>query len=366
MQLRLGSELNLSLFEKKRVGVVGARGYSGLEVSRLLLGHPNVSFEAAFATSAFRLSDHLSSPRAADVPGLPTSELLRTPLDVVFLATPASSSIELAPTLLEKGVDVIDLSGAFRLKDGAVNATYKRWYGFDHTEADLVREASYGLAPWAKPALRSKRGGTLVANPGCFATAVLMGLLPLVKHDLIDLQSLVIDAKSGTTGAGKKAEERLLHAEVDGGCFPYRIGRHQHTPEIQQIVKAETGREIDPIFTTHLLNIRRGIVAGLYSRLNTRSEGAAGLEAAFDVYKADPLVDVVELNEQNESAFLNLRRVIGTARTRIGYRADESKLSVFVLIDNLMKGAASQAIENFNRLMDQPASTGLIELEGVI
>ena len=346
---------------KTNVAIVGARGYSGLELARLLLKHPNAELKACFATSDFSLSDSLSQPAACGIPGYAIEKLLpmAKEFDVVFLATPAATSMELAPKLIELGVSVIDLSGAFRLESGS----YQEWYGFDHTSPKLLASATYGLQPWSPVASSNK--ATLVANPGCFATAVLMGLLPLLKSGLIKAGTLVIDAKSGTTGAGKKAEERLLHAEVEGSCSPYRIGRHQHTPEIEQFAKEFSGASIDPQFTTHLINVRRGIVAGLYARLE---EGAGEkLANAFaQAYSEDPLVDVMALTPANEAASLNLRRVVGTARTRIAYRAVGEKLYVFVMIDNLMKGAASQAIENFNCLSGLPAWSTLVDMEGSI
>lgn len=350
---------------RARVAVVGARGYSGLELARLLLRHPDADLKACFATSNFCLSDSLSQPAARGVTGYAIEKLLpmAKDFDFIFLATPAPTSMELAPKLLELGLHVIDLSGAYRLGIGSVLDTYREWYGFEHTSPKLLTRAHYGLVPWAIPA--EDGNPLLVSNPGCFATAVLMGLLPLLKNRLVDTETLVIDAKSGTTGAGKKAEERLLHSEVDGGFSPYRIGRHQHTPEIQQIVRAFTNLDVDSHFTTSLMNVRRGIVASLYARLN--SSAAEKLASAFALaYDNDPLVDVVELTSENETATLNLRRIVGTARTRIAYRTIRDKLYMFVMIDNLMKGAASQAIENFNCLRGLPSWSTLVEMEGSI
>ena len=358
---------------KVRVAIVGARGYTGLELARLLLRHPQVELAACFATAAFSLSDSLHLKAAASVPGLAIDELLpmAASLDYVFLATPAPTSMELAPQLLELGVNVIDLSGAFRLAEGDVVGNYQDWYAMSHTTPTLVQEAEYGLVPWIQGSGHTTGlGAKLVSNPGCFATAILMGLLPLLKNGVIREDTLTIDAKSGTTGAGKKAEERLLHAEVDGGCFPYRIGRHQHLPEICQSALALSGVAIDPHFTTHLLNIRRGIIAGLYAKVVSGVTSAQVGAAFTQSYAHDPLVEVIELTNTNESTTLNLRRVVGTGRTRIAYRLCPSsggdKLYVFALIDNLMKGAATQAIENFNRLIGQPTWTTLVEMEGVI
>jgi N-acetyl-gamma-glutamyl-phosphate reductase len=350
-----------------RVAIVGARGYSGLELARLLLKHPEVEFKACFATSEFQLGDLLSQPAAQKVQGFAIDRLLpmAQELDVVFLATPLATSMDLAPKLLELGLRVIDLSGAFRLQAGDIAETYLQWYGVQHVSTKWVADAHYGLVPWSKP----KSNVRLISNPGCFATAILMGLLPLLKNGLIDPTSVVIDAKSGTTGAGKKPEERLLHAEVAEGCTPYRIGRHQHLPEVQQFAKVFGNADIEPHFTTHLMNVRRGIVAGLYAKLlpGETSQIANRIASAFaDAYVEDPLVEVTELTAANESSVLNLRRVVGTARTRIAYHATGDKLYVFVMIDNLMKGAASQAVENFNCLIGLPAWSTLVDMEGSI
>lgn len=359
------------------VAVIGARGYSGLELCRLLLRHQRAQITACFATGDFRLSDYLPEAAAKNVPVRSMDDLLPLALKkefkIVFMATPVEVSAELAPKLLECGVSVVDLSGAFRLAADDVVETYKKWYAFDHKSAALVKEANYGLAPWAGETVPGASLGNkpaLVSNPGCFATAVLMGVLPLVKEGLIDPSSLVIDAKSGTTGAGRKAEERLMHAEVEGLCLPYRVGRHQHLPEIIQTVKNFTGVTIDPHFSTSLLTVRRGIIAGIYAKVNPalpKDQLNARIQETFaKAYADDVLVNVTELTPANEGRILSLRRVVGSARTQLGYKVVDDKLYMFSLIDNLMKGAASQAVENFNRLMGLPTWTGLQEVEGVL
>lgn len=368
-----------ALSEPCSVAVVGARGYSGLELARLLLRHPHANLVSCYATGAFRLSDYLPEEKAEAIQGRPTEELFQAlqarQLQVVFLATPPETSLDLTPKFLEAGVHVIDLSGAFRLQNGSLGdcaSTYQKWYNFQHTSLALLKEAEFGLVPWVGSP-KSTGSARLVSNPGCFATAVLMGLLPLLKERLVDAQTLVIDAKSGTSGAGRKAEERLLHCEVDGLCLPYRIGRHQHEPEIQQLVSHYAGVEIQPFFTTHLLNVRRGIVASMYARLmpslmscsvQERNELVAkAFQAAYHDY---PLVNVASLDHPGGESLLNLRRVVGSARTHISYRIVEDRLYVFSMIDNLLKGAASQAIENFNRIIGVPQWTGLADVEGVL
>jgi N-acetyl-gamma-glutamyl-phosphate reductase len=363
---------------KVAVGVVGARGYSGLELCRILLSHPGASLKAAFAQSEFKLCDYLPEKAAASVKSLAMNDLVSSVkddgLELVFLATPAEASINLAAQLLELGVSVIDLSGAFRLQEGSPAEraqAYRDWYGFEHPRPDLVAQAEFGLMPWIGQALDQEIGfglggkPRLVANPGCFATASMMAVLPLLRRNLVEPSSLVIDAKSGTTGAGKKAEERLLHSEVDGLCLPYRVGRHQHEPEIRQFVKKWAQTEIEPFFTTHLLNVRRGIVASVYARAVEGLTSARVYETFAEAYGSDPLVEFGDLDRGAEG-LLNLRRVVGSARTQLAFRVVSDRLFVFSLIDNLMKGAASQAVENFNRLLGVPSWTGLAEKEGVL
>jgi N-acetyl-gamma-glutamyl-phosphate reductase len=335
--------------------VVGARGYAGLETSRLLLQHSGAELVECFATTAFSLEQLLSHPQAAVLKCLPMTDISRTRAEVVFLATPAEVSMELAPKLLAGGRKVIDLSGAFRLRAG----DYPRWYGFEHKAAGLLPRAQYGLVPFVRP-----EAAELVANPGCYATAAALGLVPLLRAGLIDEKSIVIDAKSGTTGAGKTAQEGLLFSEVDGECLPYKVGRHQHYPEILATVQAFTGRSIEPHFTTSLLPVRRGIIAGIYARLLDGRGAQDVRQALHDAYAGYPLVSFGAIEERPN--LLHLKRVVGTGRAHLSYAVDERRLYLFSCIDNLMKGAASQAIENFNRMYDLPIATGIEQLEGVI
>jgi N-acetyl-gamma-glutamyl-phosphate reductase len=209
----------------------------------------------------------------------------------------------------------------------------------------------------------------LVANPGCYATSVLMAVLPLLKRDLIEPDSLVIDAKSGTSGAGRKPSENLLFTEVEGECLPYRLGKHQHYPEICQYAAHFSGVAIEPFFTTHLLSVRRGIITGLYAKLR-ENVTEADLDRAYGLDYADyGLVEWGALNGLNARSVahrLSLKRVVGSAMTRLHYQVDGRRLYLFSLIDNLVKGAAGQAIENFNRIRGLALGTGLKELEGVL
>jgi N-acetyl-gamma-glutamyl-phosphate reductase len=338
-----------------RVAIVGVRGYSGLELARILLKHPGVELAECFSTDkAYPLSQLLQDEGAEKIQVKPVAQWDGTAsFNTVFLATPAEASLELAPKFLKAGVKVIDLSGAFRLK----SSSYPEWYGFEHAEKALLADAQYGLVPFCGP-----KAAQLISNPGCYATAVLFGLIPLLKAGAIDPATLVIDAKSGTTGAGKKLTEGSLFSEVDGECLPYKVGKHQHLPEIQEYAKAFGGVATDPFFTTHLLPTRRGIIAGLYAKLKPGADVGAAYAAAFKGY---PLVKVERIDSSETSNYaLSLKRIAGSSMARIGYQNVGDKLYVFSLIDNLLKGAASQAVENLNRSLDLPVDTGLRHMEG--
>lgn len=318
-----------------QVAIIGGSGYSGLELNRLLKRHPHVTVKGVFN------SQNANSINPSEY-------------QVIFLATPAEVSIELAPKFIAKGVHVIDLSGAFRLNTNDIKKTYLKWYGLEHTSPELVASAHYGLSPWFKP---KKKDAALIANPGCFATAVLMGLLPLVNCSLIQEETIVIDAKSGTTGAGKKAVESQLFSEVAGECLPYKVGVHQHLPEIKLFSK------IDPFFTTSLLPVRRGIIAGIYAKLNPGKNSQDVVNAFKEFYMDYPLIEVSPVAGRE---MLSLKNVVGTAKTHISFTVIGEKLYLFSCIDNLLKGAASQAVENLNHLYQFPVTTGLDQLEAII
>lgn len=328
---------------------MGARGYSGLELVKLLLKHPAVELTHAFATGEFQLSNDILDSKAASVKCLKDDQLMQNLTDVVFLATPAEVSAHLAPAILAAGKRVIDLSGAFRLD---MHETSK-WYGFMHKDPSVLEAADYGLNPFCGP---SKTPAQLVSNPGCYATAISLALIPLFKHGVIETSGLVIDAKSGTTGAGRKAGENLIFSEVDEECLPYRVGRHQHLPEIKRAVAAYAGVTIDPHFVTHLLPVKRGITAAIFA--TAKSKDIAEVQKAYDAeYGGYPLV---RHGTQIEK-LAKLQHVTGTPFTHISYTLTENKLYVFAAIDNLLKGAASQAVENLNRLLDLPSSFSLLE-----
>lgn len=375
----------------KKIAILGSRGYSGVELARLAISHPQMSLTGMFATQNFDprellpelslQSSHTRLPEAIKGRSMVEFEdalnSAAPDFQTVFLATPAEVSLEWAPKILKKGLQVIDVSGAFRLKgqgESDSKALYAKWYGLNHTETGLVQEADYGLVPFAKGVPNTG----LISNPGCYATATALGLIPLYHAGLVRLDTISVDAKSGTTGAGKKAEERLLHAEVDGGCLPYRVGRHQHEPEIAEAVARwglkdiKRATDVSFSFVPHLLPVRRGIIVSIHARLKEGVQEKDVRSAFESLYNDYPLVRFGSLSESGAVGGslvgheLGLRRVVGSARTVLAWHVRGDQLIVFSLIDNLMKGAASQAVENFNRLQGLKVETGLIEREGVL
>jgi len=367
--------------DRLRIALIGASGYSGMELGRCLLRHPKVK-SLTLIVNETPISPKIWIPEARhhSLSCLTLSQFKSSTseFDLVFLATPAEVSMEIAPQLLSAKLKVIDLSGAFRLPN---SDSYEQWYGFKHTHPDFLSLAHYGLVPFHTN--KNPEAISLIANPGCYATAVQMALIPLLKASLIHLDTLVIDAKSGTTGAGKKASETQLFAEVSEDCFAYRIGQHQHFPEIQHYLtqfsnKLEIDHSsvvdqsnnahhlIDPIFSTTLLPIRRGIIASIYARVKEgvrEFEIEQAYEGAFVNY---PLVRINSAKTPESKSLLSLRTVVGSARNHITYAINGNKLQIYSNIDNLMKGAATQAIENMNYLNHWPIDTGLTDFEGLI
>lgn len=333
------------------VSIVGARGYAGLELVRILSRHPMVRLQNCYATKNYDLKYDLIE-LDSKVPNCQgDSEILNDKSDFVFLATPAEVSANLAPTFINRGQNVIDLSGAFRLK----KSDFSKWYNFESPDRELLNQSIYGLQPLTRMPTLTAGTPVLISNPGCYATAISLALIPLLKKNLISKDHIVIDAKSGTSGAGRKAAENLLFSEVDGNCLPYRVGRHQHTPEIIEAIENHTQMTVEPFFSTHLLPTHRGIIASIYAQALT--ENIDEIEAAFASFFAnDPLVKF----GKNYSQMASLSKISKTPLISISYELIGNKLYLFSVIDNLLKGAASQAVENLNALMGCPREMGLI------
>lgn len=332
------------------VSVFGASGYSGLELLRILSGHPRVQVVGA---SSDKYAGEAVRRRVPTFPGdlvfQPHEAALVTDAEVAFLATPAKTSLELGPRLLGQGMKVIDLSGAFRLKDAAA---YPTWYGFTHSAPERLEQATYGL-----PELPgAKLPGDLVANPGCYATAAILATAPFLTHGLIAAGApIFLDGKSGTSGAGRTLEEGLLHAEVDANLRPYRLLNHQHTPEIEQALSQAAGHPVTVSFSAHLIPMRRGLLVSAYAPAAPGVTEAKVQAALQELYGRHPFVRLSDRPPE-------VGTVNGTNFVELHARHDPRAQVVlaFAAIDNLVKGAAGQAVQNLNRMLGLPEAMGLL------
>lgn len=331
-------------------GIVGGTGYTGVELLRLLAQHPEVEVSAItsrgdagtavadmFPSLRGRIAHHFVDPKDAAL----------DKCDVVFFATPNGIAMQQARSLLDAGVRVIDLAADFRIKDIAV---WEKWYAMTHMAPDLVSEVVYGLPEVNRDAVVSAR---LVANPGCYPTAVQLGLLPLVEAGCIDLDHLVADCKSGVSGAGRKAEIPALFAEASDNFKAYAVAGHRHLPEIRQGLARAAGRDVGLTFVPHLTPLIRGIHATLYARV-TREED---FQALFEKRYADePFVDVMPAKSHPETRSV---RASNTCRIALHRPQGGDTLVILSVIDNLTKGAAGQAIQNMNIMFGFDECTGL-------
>jgi len=337
--------------------VVGASGYTGLELTRYLARHPRLRPVALLSDrwSGEAAGDRLPLP--APLAGLRYGALADAPsvdAEIAFLATPPEVSADLAPKLLARGLKVVDLSGAFRLEDPGL---FPRWYGFEHPAPALLAEARYGLPELAREKLR---GARLVTNPGCYATATALALAPLVRSGLALADGIAVAAMSGVTGAGRKASEDYSFCEIDEDLRAYRLGRHQHVPEIEQTVARYAGRCGAISFAPHLVPIRRGILATCTLRLApgaAAGEVARALEAA---YAGEAFVRVLPPEK------VAVKDVVRTNRAHLGVAVDARAGAAVVVsaIDNLVKGAAGQAVQAANAALGWDEALGLDLLGG--
>ena len=339
-----------------RVAVAGATGYAGRELLRLLARHPYTRVTRLMSSGRLEKKgfpiehSHPILRGKFDVLCEPLSleGLVPAEVDLVFLATPHETALDLAPLLLNRNVRVVDLSGAFRLKDAA---TYPRWYGFEHHAHQALEEAVYGITELNAASIRQAR---LVANPGCYATSVILGLAPLLKKGWTDPSAGIIsDSKSGASGAGRAPSDKLHFVEVNENCRAYGLFGHRHVPEMLQTLGLA---EKDFIFTPHLLPITRGILSTIYVRL-AKSRSAEKVAALYhDFYSQSPLVRVLE------SGLPEIQSVAHTNYTDIGFALDRDgqRMVIVSALDNLGKGAAGQAVQNMNLMFGFDEETALL------
>lgn len=333
-----------------KVGIVGGTGYTGVELLRLLASHSETEVIAVTSRSEAGMSVAQMFPSLRGFYDLCFSEPDKTNLnecDVVFFATPNGTAMNEAQSLLDAGVKVVDLAADFRIKD---IAEWEHWYGMNHASPALVAEAVYGLPEVNREAIRQAR---LVANPGCYPTAVQLGLLPLVKSGAIELDSVIADCKSGVSGSGRRAVLTGLYAEAADSFRAYAVDGHRHLPEIRQGLGVAAGHPVGLTFVPHLTPMIRGIHATLYARLKQDVDVQALYE---QFYKDEYFVDVMPAKR-----FPDTRSVRGANLCRLSVICPQQGNTVVVLsvIDNLVKGAAGQAIQNMNLMFGLPEQMGL-------
>ncbi|MEW6173557.1 MAG: N-acetyl-gamma-glutamyl-phosphate reductase [Bacillota bacterium] len=337
-----------------KVGIIGATGYTGAELVRLLVRHPAVELTALTSRSyeGKRLSEvfpHLTGFSDRELVALDTDEVAAG-CDVVFVALPHGHAVPVAVTVLNQGKKLIDLGADFRFRDVRV---YEDWYRVKHEAPALLEEAVYGLPELYRDQLKNTR---LVANPGCYPTATLLATAPLLRAGLIAPESIIIDAKSGVSGAGRTLNLRVHYAEVNDNVQAYNVGIHRHTPEIEQELSAAAGRELKVSFTPHLVPQTRGILATVYANLKKPLSTTSLLDIYREFYRNEFFVRVLP-----EGVLPQTKSVSGSNCVHLGAVADSrtGRAVLLAAIDNLVKGASGQAVQNMNLLFGLPETTGL-------
>jgi N-acetyl-gamma-glutamyl-phosphate reductase len=337
-----------------RAGIVGGTGYTGVELLRLLAQHPDVELKAItsrkeagtpvarmFPSLRRRVELAFSEPSARALAGC----------DVVFFATPNCVAMSEARAVLEGGARIVDLSADFRIRDVA---QWERWYKTKHAAPELIREAVYGLPEMNREQLRRAR---LVANPGCYPTSIQLGFLPLVEAGVVDVEHLIADAKSGASGAGRKTELNLMFSEASDNFAAYHITGHRHWPEIRQGLAQAAKRDVGLVFTPHLTPLIRGIHATLYARITREADFQQLFEKR---YAGEPFVDVMPAGSHPDTRSVRAANMCRLAVHRPPESAGRSDtIVVLSVIDNLMKGASGQAVQNMNLMFSLPETAGL-------
>jgi len=338
-----------------RAGIVGGTGYTGVELLRLLSQHRQVELRAITSRK------EAGTPVTAMFPGLrgfvdlafsePGAQALRG-CDIVFFATPNGVAMNDARAVLEGGARIVDLSADFRIRDVA---EWERWYKVKHAAPELVREAVYGLCELHRERIR---GARLVANPGCYPTAVQLGFAPLVKAGVVDAEHLIADAKSGVSGAGRKAELHTSFSEASDNFAAYGVAGHRHWPEIRQGLAEVAGRDVGLVFIPHLTPLIRGIHATLYARVTREIDFQRLFE---ERYAGEPFVDVLPPGSHPDTRSVRAANVCRIALHRPPERSHGASDTLVILsvIDNLVKGAAGQAVQNMNLMFGLPEAEGL-------
>lgn len=336
------------------IGIVGASGYTGAELARILVNHPEARLTVATSRQyagrpLSEIFPHLRGRADLLCQNLPVDELCEK-ADFFFTAVPHKTAMDLVPNLLAAGKKVIDLSADFRLRDLAV---YEEWYQ-PHSSSHLLSEAVYGLPELYRDKIAGSR---LVANPGCYPTSIILGLAPLLAAGAVLPETIIADSKSGTSGAGRVAQTGTLFCEIHDGFRPYKVGRtHRHTPEIEQELSAVAGRPVKVTFTPHLLPISRGILSTVYASLAPGFDRKRIDELYRAMYQDEPFIRLLA-----DDVFPATQYVRGSNYCDISYKIDPAtdRIIIMTTIDNIVKGASGQAVQNMNIMYGLAETTGL-------
>lgn len=340
------------------VGIIGATGHTGEVLIELLLSHPNVKITHLYNSGkskqkAVVISDVFPKfKKRLDLTcGKPDFDQIKKDCDLIFLALPHTISMQFAPKLLKMGKRVIDLSADYRIKNPSI---YEKHYKVTHQDKTNLKESVYGLPELNRAKIKTAK---LLANPGCYPTSAILGLAPLLAVNLIDSDSIIIDAKSGVSGAGKRVEKEYLFSEIQGDFRAYKVNVHQHSPEIDQAISKVSGKKINAVFVPHLLPIERGILSTIYLKkakgVKLKVKNVVELYKKF--YKNEPFIRI-----KPDGVFPRIKDVAKTNFCDIGVKDFGSTIIVISAIDNLLKGASSQAVQNMNIMYKLPETTGLL------
>ncbi|MDD5477738.1 MAG: N-acetyl-gamma-glutamyl-phosphate reductase [Candidatus Omnitrophica bacterium] len=340
------------------VGIIGATGHTGEVLIELLLSHPNVKITRLYnsgksSQGACVISDIFPKfkKRLDLVCTKPDWAQIKKDCDLIFLALPHTISMKFAPKLLSLGKRVIDLSADYRIKNQAL---YEKFYKISHLDKANLKQAVYGLPELNRAKIKTAK---LLANPGCYPTSAILALAPLLAVNLVDTDSIIIDAKSGVSGAGKKLEKEYLFSEIQGDFRAYKVNVHQHSPEINQSLSKLSGKKIEVVFVPHLLPIERGILSTIYLK---KSPGAklkvnSVVELYKKFYKNEPFIRI-----KPDGVFPRIKDVVKTNFCDIGVKDFGKTIIVICAIDNLLKGASAQAVQNMNIMYKLPETAGLL------
>ncbi|HPD56878.1 MAG TPA: N-acetyl-gamma-glutamyl-phosphate reductase [Smithellaceae bacterium] len=336
-----------------KAAIYGASGYTGFELTRILVSHPDVELAAVTSRRFAGMPVAEIYPALSGLTALKyqntTPEEIASACDIVFLALPHGVSMNIAPIFVNAHKKIIDLSADYRLRD---LQEYENWYG-PHKSGSLLSQAVYGLTELYAPEIKKAK---LVANPGCYPTSIILGLAPALKNNFLELSSIIADSASGVSGAGREPQITSLFCEVDGGYKAYKVGKHRHTPEIEQELGKITGQKFNITFTPHLLPVKRGILSTIYGNFKKEVSLKQLHEAYVSFYEREKFVRVCPLGQ-----YPNISSVCGSNYCDIGVHVDKrtNRAIIIAAIDNLIKGAAGQAVQNMNIMCGLREDAGL-------